>query len=252
MDIINPFEEIVVFGKRLPMEPQSSTRLRALKPTGKHLGHGLDLTHVRGRASGGRATKLERYTTSPKGLRQGPFSGSSLKNGSKLLEVKGTGKGYRTGPFGKADEPSRRSTNKERLQATGAVGVLGGSVAGGGYGGYKIAGRINRKRRNMREFDEMRSHVPGRKTGIDALSHLLKKGLAVPYPNTGPFGKGILTAAPSKGLVRGGIQSSLDSIAKIPKPTLKPTGASWKQPIAAAAALKNSKIPNGAKRGGRL
>lgn len=170
MNIINPFEEIVVFGKKLPLEPMSSTRIRALKPTGKHLGHGLDLTHVRGRASGGRATKLERYTTTPKGLRQGPFSGSSLKNGSKLVEVKGSGKGYRTGPFGKS----------VFTQAPEVARIL--------------------------------AQKPGK-------------------PST------------SRGL---------GMIAGIPKSTLKPTGAHLKGLKGALDKAKNSNIPNGARKGGRL
>jgi hypothetical protein len=88
MDLINPFEEVVVFGKALPLEPMSSTPLRALVPTGKHVGHANRLVRVTGRASGGKATRLERYTnghgggkatrlerytTSPHGLKQGPF-----------------------------------------------------------------------------------------------------------------------------------------------------------------------------------
>ena len=73
MDIINPFEELVVFGKRLPLEPLSSTIIGALHPTGKHVGHGQDLGHFRGPKSGGRAGHLERYTTKVVGQRQGPF-----------------------------------------------------------------------------------------------------------------------------------------------------------------------------------
>ena len=102
MDIINPFEELVVFGKKLPLEPTSSTVIRALRPTGRHVSHANALTHVRGRADGGPATRLEHYTTTPKGLREGPFSGSVSQPKTKLLEVKGSGKGFRTGPFKKS------------------------------------------------------------------------------------------------------------------------------------------------------
>lgn len=85
MDIINPFEELVVFGKKLPLEPVSSTRIGALLRTGKHLGHGQDLGHFRGTKSGGRAGHLERYTTSPRGLKSGPF-----KKGLFPVAAKGT------------------------------------------------------------------------------------------------------------------------------------------------------------------
>ena len=102
MDIINPFEELVVFGKKLPLEPQRSTIIAALRPTGRHVSHANDLTHVRGVASGGAATKLERYTTSVRGLHPGPFKGSVSQPRTKLVEVKGSGKGFGTGPFRKS------------------------------------------------------------------------------------------------------------------------------------------------------
>jgi hypothetical protein len=162
MDIINPFEELVVFGKAFPLEPTGSTALAALRPTGRHLGHGGDLTYVRGKASGGKQPQIERYTTSPKGLREGPFHGTVKQPRTKVLRVTGSGKGFRTGPFGKA-----------------------------------------------------------------------------------------FTAAPSRALNRGGVSRSLQAIADIPKPTLKPTGKSWKQPIAGAV-KKNSNIPSGASQGSRL
>jgi hypothetical protein len=59
MDLINPFEP---FGKAATWPPQSSTRLRALVPTGAHVGHANDLsvTH-NSRGGGGRATALEVY-----------------------------------------------------------------------------------------------------------------------------------------------------------------------------------------------
>ena len=76
MELNNPFTDLIFFSKALPMEPTSSTVIGALRRTGKHLGHGQDLTHVRGRASGGRKPSIERYTTSPRGLKMGPFKGS--------------------------------------------------------------------------------------------------------------------------------------------------------------------------------
>lgn len=83
--LVNPFEEVVVFGKALPLDPVSSTRLRALVPTGKHIGHGNALTHVHNSGGkGGKATRLQRYTTTPRGQRQGPFS-KSVADGLKMV-----------------------------------------------------------------------------------------------------------------------------------------------------------------------
>ena len=76
MELINPFEETVVFGKayRTPADATSSRVVPALRPTGRHLGHGLDLKHVTNSGGGGGpATRLERYKGKGKGLRQGPF-----------------------------------------------------------------------------------------------------------------------------------------------------------------------------------
>lgn len=73
-NLVNPYEEVVVFGKAYPVAlpvPRSTT-IRALVPTGSHVGHGNALVHVRNsKGGGGRATKLERYT------------GSSTKKSSK-------------------------------------------------------------------------------------------------------------------------------------------------------------------------
>ena len=76
MELNNPFTDLVFFSKALPMEPTSSTIIGALHPTGKHLGHGQSLGHWRGASSGGRKAGIERYTTSPRGQKMGPFKGS--------------------------------------------------------------------------------------------------------------------------------------------------------------------------------
>lgn len=76
MDLVNPFEEHIVFGKRYPVAypPQHSTIIRALVPTGRHVGHGNDLGHFRGKgAHGGRLVGLERYTAQGGKASVGPF-----------------------------------------------------------------------------------------------------------------------------------------------------------------------------------
>jgi hypothetical protein len=74
--LINPFEEVIVFGKAYPvaLPVPSSTKLRALVPTGAHIGHANDLQVFHG--GGPRIPKqaLQRYTAKPVGLRQGPFT----------------------------------------------------------------------------------------------------------------------------------------------------------------------------------
>lgn len=60
MQIFNPFEDIA---KAATVPPQGATVIRALVPTGRNVGHGLDLHHVKGHGKhhGGQATRLERY-----------------------------------------------------------------------------------------------------------------------------------------------------------------------------------------------
>jgi hypothetical protein len=75
-NLVNPYEEVVVFGKAYPvaLPVSSATTIRALVPTGSHVGHGNDLKVVRNsRGHGGRRAGLEHYTAKPKGLKQGPF-----------------------------------------------------------------------------------------------------------------------------------------------------------------------------------
>lgn len=73
LDLINPFEEVVVFGKRFSVvdTTQNVRVIRALVPTGPHIGHGNDLKVVHGPRSGGRKAGLERYTGGHGGGRHG-------------------------------------------------------------------------------------------------------------------------------------------------------------------------------------
>ena len=62
--LVNPFEEVVAFGKAYPvaLPVARAVRVRALLPTGGHVSHANDLKVYRGRRSGGPATKLEHYS----------------------------------------------------------------------------------------------------------------------------------------------------------------------------------------------
>lgn len=79
--LINPFEEVIVFGKAYTVvEPiPRSTRIRALVPTGGHVGHGNALGHYRGGGPAITRTQLQTYNGNGKGLRQGPF-GKALQS----------------------------------------------------------------------------------------------------------------------------------------------------------------------------
>ena len=64
MNLINPFEETVVFGKAYPVAwpVERAQTLAALVPTGRHVSHANALSVTRNpRGGGGRATRLERY-----------------------------------------------------------------------------------------------------------------------------------------------------------------------------------------------
>lgn len=109
MDLVNPFEEVVVFGKSYPVaEPvPGATPVKALLPTGRHVSHENALTHVHnGKGGGGPATRLERYTGPSHGGRTKLFHQGSRKSGpAKGLEhTRHTSRGFKPGPFKKAFE----------------------------------------------------------------------------------------------------------------------------------------------------
>lgn len=72
MELINPFS------KAMTVPAQSSTRLRALVPTGANVGHGNDLSITR--RHGRKHQGLEHYRGKSSGGTQGPF-GKSVARG---------------------------------------------------------------------------------------------------------------------------------------------------------------------------
>lgn len=78
-NLINPFDEVVVFGKAYPVVDVTNVRSGTPKThTGRGVGHGQRLTDVKNsKGGGGRATKLERYSGGHASGRVGPF-GKSL------------------------------------------------------------------------------------------------------------------------------------------------------------------------------
>ena len=126
--LINPFEDVVVFGKayKTSFFPQSSSRAAALVPTGKHLGHGNRLGHFRGTGVSPQGTGLRRYTTKTVGLRQGPFG--KADNGSAGRQAAGTMWPGLHGAI--AGRPGRKRQAMGNELGGGALGSLPGTAAG--------------------------------------------------------------------------------------------------------------------------
>lgn len=62
--LVDPFSEVVVFGKAYPVAwpPQGAASVKALLPTGRHVSHANRLSHTHNSSGGGgKATTLERY-----------------------------------------------------------------------------------------------------------------------------------------------------------------------------------------------
>lgn len=89
MQLVNPYEETVVFGKAYPVAwpPPGATRIRALVPTGSHVGHANALHIAHGKGShGGPATKLERYSKAAGFLMRGPLREGQSRLGATLAQ----------------------------------------------------------------------------------------------------------------------------------------------------------------------
>lgn len=129
MYMVNPFEETVVFGKAYPVAwpPPSSTRIRALLPTGAHIGHANALHVVHSSAhSGGPATRLERYTKGKvkKGAAGEAWRGMSgferanaVVGGASLAAIPvGVHQGNRAGRAGNAKWSDSKSVARRAFQ----------------------------------------------------------------------------------------------------------------------------------------
>lgn len=82
MDLVNPFEQVVVFGKAYSTQSvlhgTNVVTLRSLVPTGKHVGTGNNLVHASGPKKGGPATKLEHYRKGKVGKAAGSTVGRAI------------------------------------------------------------------------------------------------------------------------------------------------------------------------------
>lgn len=112
-NLVNPFEEAVVFGKAYPVAvpAQRAVVLRALVPTGKHVGHGQALERYTGKKSGGRKAGVEHYRSKGKRSsvhRAGGFgkAAPSVQNGLRMIQQ--TPKGTLPTGRGPATSPSPR------------------------------------------------------------------------------------------------------------------------------------------------
>jgi hypothetical protein len=78
MELYNPFEDV---SKAATVPAQGAVIIRALVPTGNHIGHGQDLKRVTARTRGPRRPALEVYgRKSIKGVSKG-----SVQNGLKMI-----------------------------------------------------------------------------------------------------------------------------------------------------------------------
>jgi hypothetical protein len=121
LDLVNPFEEVVVFGKAYSLQNVTTGTnvrvLRAMMPTGKHIGTGQNLVHVHNsKARGGPATKLEHYTKAfnPKAARA-MFGGPASQQMPGNLRRRGVARGLalatsgsKPKSFGSAGSTGRR------------------------------------------------------------------------------------------------------------------------------------------------
>lgn len=91
-DLIDPFSQIVVFGKAyargghppVALPVPGSVRIPTPKFGESYRGDGLKLVHVRNtKGGGGPATALERYTPSKGKIRSGRSSNSNVPDGSR-------------------------------------------------------------------------------------------------------------------------------------------------------------------------
>ena len=148
-------------GKRykVAVPPQSSTVIRAITPTGRHVSHANALGHWTGPSSGGHATRLERYTPR-KGGKMGVghkkatllHVGKSLAGGfealGKIPKVKkvptapksGLGDRLKNGPI---QPPSPGATPDAQpsvfsLKRTSGKAIAGGTAGGIGLGAYGL------------------------------------------------------------------------------------------------------------------
>lgn len=121
MELYNPFEPV---SKGIESPPV--TRLRALVPTGAHIGHGNDLHVTRHSGHGGPATALQVYRHKSRGHRQGPFgkaAGSGVARGlDSIARMKPPTRVPMTpqsaGPgAGAGSNLTRRRLSMERLQS---------------------------------------------------------------------------------------------------------------------------------------
>lgn len=115
MELFNPFED---FGKADTVPAQGATILRVLIPTGKNVGHGLDLKHVSVKTKGPRRPALERYGRAVSKA-YSPFTPQSTKSALKQIsEMKAPSKppanrqAPSLGPRLRDAKEKRRASNK--------------------------------------------------------------------------------------------------------------------------------------------
>jgi hypothetical protein len=122
--LINPFEEVVVFGKAYPvaLPVAHSTKIRALVPTGAHVGHGNKLVVVHGGGPKITRQQLQTYHGHGRGLSEGPFGKSLFPfDGAQSSPSAGSGGGLGDST-NSATSPGKPGEPKKPLKPTAVKG----------------------------------------------------------------------------------------------------------------------------------
>ena len=192
LDLINPFEEVVIVGKRyrIAVPPQSSQVISARTPTGRHVSHANALKVVHNsKGGGGKATRLERYT---------PRKGGKLGVGHRKATLLKVGKAAGLYPFEKGfgddpDHPTFKApagsfSSDDAPLKTGAkfltkkkVGIGAGVVAGG----LATTGIIRSKKKS----DNQVPQLVGASKGLTGAA--LPKPTGTPRPTPGNLLSGL-------------------------------------------------------------
>lgn len=142
-ELVNPFEEVVVFGKAVPYDVMYGSAPKVVSITRRPgtRGTGLSLTCVTNKGGkGGPATRLQHYTKSEFG--KGKHSGSVLGSlGRDIAGIHGGSGGKHSGGIAmSAKRTGRVLAQGAKTNAPVIAGGAGGALLGGG-GGYAVARR---------------------------------------------------------------------------------------------------------------
>ncbi len=131
LDLINPFEEMVIVGKRykVAVPVPSSHVIPARTPIGSHVSHANALKVVRNsKGGGGKATRLERYTARSSGGKKGVHVKKDLGDDPDHPTIKAP-----KGSYSSTDAPLKSGAKFLTKKKVGiGAGIVGGTLAATG------------------------------------------------------------------------------------------------------------------------